>query len=158
MTRRHDVRRLKAHRTYTAAELAHVMKVNITTISRWRRDGLAAIDDRVPYLYAGATAAEFLRKRNKPRQPLQPGEIYCVTCKRPCAPLGGAVDLVPRTSTSGDFTGTCPRCSRTVLLRVRVADIEARRGTLTVRYEDETVPISSNGTAPHTAQQTGREA
>jgi hypothetical protein len=155
MSRRHDIRRVKLHLCYSAQELAELFRINIHTVRRWTRDGLQPIDRSYPYLYAGAVVAEFVRRRNKPRQPTGPGQIYCVACKSAITPAGGVVDLVPRSFTTADFVGTCPRCGRRAYQRVRLSEVDAKAGRLRVRYEDGEVPISSNGECPHTAPSDG---
>jgi hypothetical protein len=158
VSRRHDVRRFKRHRTYTTAELAATASVNLTTISNWRHEGLQSIDDRRPYLYAGHAIVEFLRSKNKPRQPMTSGQIYCVACKSPREPAGGVVFLLARTAATGDLRGTCPSCGRTIFRRVRMAEAEQKAAPLILRYEKISAPISGDCDAPHIAPAAGGDA
>jgi hypothetical protein len=158
VSRRHDVRRFKRHRTYTTAELAATARVTLTTISNWRREGLQSIDDRRPYLYAGHAIIEFLTRKNKPRQPMTSGQIYCVACKSPCEPAGGVVFLLARTAATGDLRGTCPSCGRTIFRRVRMAEAEQKATPLILRNEETKAPIGGNGDHPHTLPNTGSPA
>lgn len=148
MTRRHDVRRVKRHLNYTACELAQLLRVTLTTISHWRREGLTSIDLHRPYLYNGVTVAEFLARRNKPRQPMGSGEIYCVACKRACTPAGGVADIVARGLTTVDLVGTCPGCGRSVFRRVRGSELVQKAGHLRLRYEDDAALLPACGDAP----------
>jgi hypothetical protein len=136
MTKRYDPRRAKAHLTYTAGELCIVFGVGIGSIRKWHKDGLAPIDRARPFLYAGSEVASFLAARNKPREPMSPGHIYCVACKAPVFPADGVVDIVARTPTSKDIRGSCPTCGRRIFRRVRISELAAKLGNLRVRNED----------------------
>lgn len=151
MSRRHNVRRIKSHRNHTAVELAETLNVSIGTIRAWTRQGLRPIEGTWPYLFAAADIVAFLKSRETPRQPLGPGEIYCVAVRGPRVPAGGVVDLVPRSATSSDIVGTCPDTGRRIHRRVRLSQLAEVLGTLKVRCEDDGVPIGSDRVAPRIA-------
>jgi len=148
MSRRHDIRRAKRHRTYTIKEVATTFEVTVTTVSNWVGQGLSPIDTRRPYLFDGETLARFLEAKNKPRQPCAPGEVYCVACKKQVSPKGGIVQLVLRSDTTADLIGICPHCGRRPHMRVRLAELTERAGPLTVRYQDVCVPMVGDSNAP----------
>jgi len=100
------------------------------------RKGLRPVDDRRPYVFAGADVRDFIERHNKPFHPTGPGEVFCVACKRVIVPAGDEVEFVPLGPTNGNLIGTCPNCSRQVWQRVRVADITRKARHLKVRYED----------------------
>lgn len=151
MTRRYDARRAKASLSYTSSDLADLFAVRVATVYAWAREGLKAIDRKRPHLFAGAAVADFLRARNKPRVPLQDGQIYCVACKAACWPLGEVAHVFVRSQTTADLVGTCPRCARRVFRRVRLDQLGRKTGTLTLRYEDTTIALVRLGEPPHTA-------
>jgi hypothetical protein len=151
MSRRHNVRRIKSHRNYTAVELADMLRITVSTVRVWTRQGLRPIEGTWPYLYAAADVVTFLKSREKPRQPLKPGEIYSVAVRGPRVPAGGVVDLIPRSATSSDIVGTCPDTGRRIHRRVRLASLDEVLGTLKVRCEDDAVPIGSDRVAPRIA-------
>lgn len=136
MTRRYDPRRSKPHLTYTAQELTELFDVGIGTVRKWQKNGLTPIDRIRPYLFPGSDVASFLAARNKPREPMLPGQIYCVACKRPIQPVDGEVEMVARTLTSKDIRGTCPHCGRKVFRRVRVSELNEKLGDLRIKDED----------------------
>lgn len=150
MSRRHDLRLLKKHANYTASELAKVLKVNILTIRRWCKLGLKPIDQKRPYLFIGGHVAEFLAARHKPRQPLMPGEIYCVACRQPRVPAGGLVNLQPISDTTANFIGTCPTSGHRIRRRVRIDEIAFKLGNCQVADEDDATTLVGNGEPPHT--------
>lgn len=150
MTRRYDPRRALPHLSYTRAQLAETFDVTLATISSWRAKGLQTIDGRRPYIFAGGAVREFLKRHNKPYQPTRPGEIYCVACKRVIEPAGGVVDFLPMGPTNGNLVGTCPHCSHGVRQRVRKDDLARKAGTLKVRFEGVSIPVSGDSEPPHT--------
>ena len=158
MTRRHDPRRARAHRSYTSAEVAALFQVGVSTVRRWTQDRLMPIKGTYPYLFAGADVATFVGQRNKPRQPTGPGELYCVACKVVIRPRGSAVTVVPVNESTSNLRGTCPRCGRLCFQRVRLGSIGEKAGDLEVRYEDDEATISGNGDAPHSACLEGANA
>lgn len=136
MTRRYNPQRASLHRNYTAKELCALFDVSMSTLRSWTKNGLQPIDRQRPFLFAGINVRSFIERHNKPRQPTDPGEIYCVACKRVIVPDGEVVDYVPRSCSTGDFWGRCPNCHRLVPQRVRRADIERKAGKLKVQFED----------------------
>ncbi|HEV2816240.1 MAG TPA: helix-turn-helix domain-containing protein [Allosphingosinicella sp.] len=152
MSRRHDLRRIKAHWSYTAVELAETLRVCLSTIRVWTREGLRPIEGTWPYLFAAADIVAFLKSREQPRQPLKPGEIFSVAVRGPRVPADGVVDLVSRSATSADIVGRCPDTGRRIHRRVCLSRLAEALGTLKVRWEDATVPIGSDRIAPRIAQ------
>lgn len=150
MTRRYDTRRASASLSYTSEELADLFNVTVSTVYAWARDGLHPIDRKRPYLFAGVTVAAFLRGRNKPRQPLLDGQIFCVACKKPCYPRGAVADLVLRSPTAADVVGTCPSCFRRVFRRVRLCELPEKTSALILRHEDGSIALAHCGGRPHT--------
>jgi hypothetical protein len=136
VSRRHDLRRIKAHLSYTSFELADTLDVGISTIRVWTREGLRPIPGIWPYLFAAADIRAFLERRMKPRRTLAPGEMLCVACKQHRRPTDGVVDLLVRSATSGDLVGSCPVCNRRMHRRAKLAGLADALGTLKLRYEN----------------------
>lgn len=151
MSRRHDLRRIRAHWNYTCQELAETLDVTLSTISVWTREGLRPVEGSWPYIFAHDDIIRFLEQRNKPRCPLAPGEMLCVACKKHRIPEGSSVTLLPRSPTSLDLVGGCPVCSRRMHRRASLSSLAEALGSLTVRYEDESVPIGKGSAHPRTA-------
>jgi hypothetical protein len=158
MSRRHDLRRIRAHWNYTARELAEALDVTLSTIRVWTREGLQPIEGSWPYIFGHDDIIRFLERRNKPRCPLAPGELLCVACKKHRVPAGNSVALLPRSPTSSDLIGACPVCSRRMHRRVCLASLAKALGSLTVRYEDGNVPIGKGGRPPRTAPNRGERS
>lgn len=150
MTRRYDPRRARVSRSYTRADLAELFGVRLSTICAWKRKGLQAVDGRRPHLFAGTDVQRFLEKHNKPRQPLKPGQIFCVACKHAIEPQGIVAYYAPLSDTLGNLIGTCPICAKGVWRRVRKAELCEKAGNLKIHYEDVSATLSSDGEPPYT--------
>jgi hypothetical protein len=148
VSRRHNLRLIKRHWSYTAAELAATLNVTITTVRIWTGAGLRPIPGTRPYLYTAADIVTFLKNREQPRQPLGPGEIYSVAARAPRVPAGGVVEIVPRSPTSADLVGICPDTGRRIYRRIRLAMLAEVLGPLKVRFGDDKAPISSSRVSP----------
>jgi hypothetical protein len=105
----------------------------------------------VPHLFLGEHVRAFLKARTKPRQPLQPGELYCVACRQPRIPVGNVVILEPKAETTVNFIGVCPASNHRMRRRVRIAEISAKLGQCRIAREDEVITISGNGRPLQTA-------
>ncbi|WP_159729838.1 helix-turn-helix domain-containing protein [Methylosinus sp. Ce-a6] len=132
MAGRHDVRRVKIHRSYTISEAATLLGVHERTVRRWTDCGLPLIEDKRPYLIHGSDLRAFLGARRPKKQPCRPGEIYCVACRAPRRPAGDMADYIPRSATSGLLRGLCPECGALMNRMTRFASLSAASGDLDV--------------------------
>jgi excisionase family DNA binding protein len=122
---RPDRRRLKLNRSYTVDEAARTLGVAKGTVRRWLKNGLRSTDDRKPTLIRGCDLAEFLKSREKPRQPCPPGYCYCVKCRSSKKPDGAMAEYIVLTATSGNLRGICPICGSLMHRRTSAAQLEA---------------------------------
>ena len=137
MTGRYPNHRLvKIHRNYTVEEISRLLGRHKNTVRSWLRDGLDTIDDKRPALVLGATLVEFLKeRRRRNKQPLKPGEIYCVRCRGPVEPAGDIADCIQLTDLIGNLRGICPRCDLLIHRRISLAKIDTIRGNLEITIE-----------------------
>jgi excisionase family DNA binding protein len=133
MARRYNIRRVKIHRTYTQSEAGKLLGVHKHTVGRWIASGLPLIERKRPYLIHGADLKTFLAARQPRKQPLRPGEMYCLPCRAPKRPAGDMADLVHRSATTGTIIGICPTCERFMHRAVSLGAIDRARGDLAVR-------------------------
>ncbi len=148
MSRRHDPRRAKAHRNYDSAEIAELFNVTIGTARKWRKEGMRPIDDRQPYIFSGSSVAEFLRHKNKPRQPLEPGQLFCLGCKAPREARDNCATLVRLGENNWGLRGKCAVSGHEVNRRVSLSSLQAAAGHLEVRHEDGTVALLGTPDTP----------
>lgn len=136
MGKRHPNHRLaKIHRSYTVDEVAGLFGIHRNTVREWVKRGLPTADDRRPMLILGRDLTAFLvARRAKNKQTCQPGEIYCVRCRMPKAPLGGMADYQPLTETQGNLVAICPDCNAMIYRRVSLAKLEQVRGGLDIVF------------------------
>ena len=145
MSRRHNLRRLRNHQAYTAPELAEVLKINLGTVRRWCMEGLEPIERRRPFLFRGDQVAGWLAARVKPHRSLADGELLCVRCNAARLPRDRELTLIPRSPTTMDFHGFCGVCGLASFRRVRIADIDQKRGPCRIAYGDDEATVSSSG-------------
>ena len=134
MARRYNVRRVKIHRTYGPSEVAKLLNVHRHTVSRWIASGLPLIERKRPYLIHGADLRAFLAARQPRKQPLWPGEMYCLPCRAPQRPAGDMADFVPRSAATGTLIGICPRCDRLMHRAVSLGAVGKACGDLAVTF------------------------
>lgn len=134
MKRRHpNHRRVKSRRNYTVDETARLFGIHKNTVRNWLSHGLPAITDQRPTLILGADLILFLKsKRKKNRQPLQPGEMYCLKCRLPVRPAGELAEIIDDLETSANLRGICPSCESLIHRRVSLAKFDAVIGNLEV--------------------------
>jgi excisionase family DNA binding protein len=150
MARRYNLRRVKIHRTYTPAEASKLLGVHKHTVGRWIASGLPLIERRRPYLIHGTDLRDFLAARQPRKQPLQPGEMYCLPCRAPRRPAGDIADLNPHSNMTGTLIGLCPVCDRYMHRSVSLGAIEHVRGGLAVALQRPEQRLSdSTGSLSH---------
>ena len=128
-----------------------MFEVNIRTVRKWIADGLTPIDRHVPHLFLGSRVAAFLSARNKPYEPLAPGEFFCVGCKGKRLPTHNQLGLIARSATTADFTADCSECGRRLFRRVRLSEVREKLGPARLTHQDESTTISSSSNPLHTA-------
>ena len=76
------------------------------------KDGLEIVNDRRrPQLVRGLMLRAFLEERQRARkQPLKPGEMYCVACRAPRRPAGDMAEFRAASSKTGTLSAICPTC------------------------------------------------
>jgi excisionase family DNA binding protein len=131
---RPNPRLAKIHRSYTVDEIATLYGLHRNTVRSWINDrGLPTVDQRRPVLVLGSHLAAFLEARRKAnKRPCGPGEIYCLRCREPRQPAGGAVRYHPLTATQGNLVGLCGCCGAGLNRRVSLAKLPLVSGELTV--------------------------
>ncbi len=94
---------------------------------------MPTIDQRRPVLVLGSHLADFLTaRRTANKRPCTPGQIYCLRCREPRAPAGGAVHYHPLTPTQGNLVGFCGCCGAGLNRRVSLAKLPLVQGVLIV--------------------------
>jgi hypothetical protein len=150
VSRRYNLRRVKSRYSYSADELTRVLDVHIGTIRKWVMQGLRPFDRRRPQLFLGEHVISFLGTRAQPRCVLQPGELYCLSCKTARPPSHGILTLVRRSAATFDFVAPCAACGTRMFRRVREGDLGARAGECTIASEDDAITMNSSGDSPDT--------
>jgi hypothetical protein len=127
---RRRVRLAKIHRSYTVAEAADLYGVHRNTVRHWISKGLQPNSPEKPYYLHGATLNAFHAERTKSgKRPCEPGEMYCLPCRKRQRPEDGFFEYRATTAATGKVTAFCPDCGRLMNQRVnrtRLAAFEAQ--------------------------------
>lgn len=114
MAKRPTPRAVKAARTYTVEEAAIALGVSVGTIRAWVKSGLPLMKSQRPFLILGDALRSFLEDRAKAaKAPLQPDQLYCLSCKAGRKPMGLMVDCIPQTPKTARLLGLCEVCGGT---------------------------------------------
>jgi hypothetical protein len=132
VAKRHNPRLVKIHWNYTVSELAKVLGAAKLTVKRWIDDGLPVIDRKRPLLLHGADVRAYLEARRPKKQPLRPGQFYCLPCRAPRRAAFDLAEFRPTTPKSGMLEGLCPDCGAIMYRVVRTASLAAAAGDLEV--------------------------
>lgn len=97
MKRRYNARLVTSRRSYTAEEIATLLRVNKKTIFLWIKAGLHPIEKHTrPLLIMGSELRHFLSEAQKKRKtPLKGEEYYCLKCRRATVAKSGTESTVP---------------------------------------------------------------
>ncbi len=111
MAQRYSKRGISKARVYTVKNAARIVGVSELTLRKWSRDGLKIIRDKRPHLLRGADLIDYLNKRHVAnRNPMTETQCYCMRCKAPKNPMGGAFVFQQTSDLTGRLSGLCGDC------------------------------------------------
>lgn len=111
MSRAGAIRKIKAAKSYTYAELARVTGKSEATVRIWGKDGMRVMVEGRPHLILGSDARAYLEARFlKSRTKLKIGEARCFhcSCRRMLEPE--VAEIVPKRPTGWCLRGLCSHC------------------------------------------------
>ena len=83
----------------------------------------------------GRELAAFLQARRvKNKRSCQPGEMYCLRCRKPQKPADNMVDYQAVTEKVGNLVGLCPVCTAIMNRRVGVTKLALVRGQMDISF------------------------
>jgi excisionase family DNA binding protein len=145
--RRADWRRIKGKTSYTFDEAARALKIHRNTVRHWvRAGGLPALTGSRPHLILGSDLIAFLRDRQRAnKQKCGPGELYCLRCRKPRAPVPGLIQIESVTATRGKIVGMCSACEALMHRFVAVRHMAAAEREFAVQSESADGSLVDSG-------------
>ena len=138
MAKRANPRKAKTHRSYSIVEAAEALSVSIPTVRSWIKNGLPALTSKTPYLIMGQDIRTFLEeKRQSKRTHLEPGQVFCLACRKANFPDERIADYIPRNPTHGTLIGLCPTCGTVCNRFSKLADLPGLAGILDVAVKGD---------------------
>lgn len=127
--RTYNLRLIKATWPYTVQEVSELLGVHKNAVLRWLREGLAADQDRRPFLIRGDVLKAFLSARQTGRKrKCQSTEFFCFKCRAPRPAYLGIADIVIESLTRMRLKALCGECGTPVNKVQAVRDLhEIRR-------------------------------
>ncbi len=121
MKRNHNLKRIKAKRSYSFTEAAQTVGVHVRTIQAWHKQGLPVIEGLSPFRVMGSDLKAFIAEMKANRRiALGKGQFYCFSCRK--AVYGTDVLPVSNMATIGKnkksytLKGKCSECGGIVNL------------------------------------------
>jgi len=117
MKRTHQLRRIKAKKSYSSPELADLLGVHVQTVRTWVSTGLEPLSREVHRpLFLGQTVKSYLSQlQNARKVKLQDGEFYCLRCRIAVTPESvtevNRNVLIGKQKDSILLTTHCPQCN-----------------------------------------------
>ncbi|MGJ8562467.1 MAG: hypothetical protein ACSHXY_02835 [Alphaproteobacteria bacterium] len=150
-SRKIDLRKISPTKVYNDKEIAKDLMRKISTVQRWRREGLPVIDGTNPPLVDGAELLAWHKKRRDDRKrPCAENEFYCFTCKVQRTPKMGSVVVRPVNTKRLSLDAECGTCGGDMSKGGAMANIDAIETALesymkNVRYIERYRSSPSNG-------------
>ena len=128
MPKKYNLRIIRARRSYTPSEIAHLLSVDIKTVYRWIDGGLQVMEKNVkPLLIMGSKLKDYLSGQ-KVKIFLNEGEYYCVSCKKAVIAEEGSESIEKTGYSIGNENkdqyakkAKCHRCGRHVQKYIKVS-------------------------------------
>jgi len=110
---RHNPRKAKSHRIYSAADVVSLYGISRNTVRSWLKAGLRPIEGLSQRLFTGAELNRFQADRTASarRKPVG-SEIFCIPCGIQQAMSGRQVCYSSMSGVAGRLYWRCPGCDR----------------------------------------------
>ncbi len=146
--RRFDLRRVKLHYSHSVEEIAKALGCHRQTVRLWIKQGLPADSSMRPVLVRGEDLRKFLSgKYSNGKQPMLPGQMYCLKCRARQSPAFEVADLIVVTPNIGTLQGMCPECSTIMFRHVARASWRTSAGNLNVTLKAGQASLDDNSDA-----------
>lgn len=111
MSRKYNLRRIKATWPYTVQEIASLLGIHKNAVLRWCKEGLQVDQECRPWLIRGDSLIRFLSDRQTTRKhKCGLTEFYCFRCREPRKAYLNIVDIVIENATRIRVKTVCEKC------------------------------------------------
>jgi hypothetical protein len=133
--RRHNVRLINKHNSYSVAEIALLLKITPHTIGRWIALGkLETIDEKRPYLVHGHELAKCCTLLNSRFDvTCAQGEFLCLKCRSGRRPRNNIAVLVSLPNNRQKLVSNCHECDTEMHSAVSTKNLDVLRKIISVR-------------------------
>ncbi|MGB0906960.1 MAG: hypothetical protein ACPGVT_05655 [Maricaulaceae bacterium] len=151
-SRKIDLRKIKPTEVYDFKQAAKELGRRVTTVQRWRRDGMPVIEGTNPPLIDGAELLAYhKKKRDDRKRPCAVDEFFCFSCKTQRHPKIGSVIIRPVNQKRLSIDAECAECGCNVhkggaMVAVDVVEDALESFMKNVRYIERYRNPPSNGT------------
>jgi hypothetical protein len=137
--KRHNVRLINKHNSYSVAEIALLLKITPHTIGRWIALGkLETIDEKRPYLVHGHQLAKCCTLLNSRFDvTCGQGEFFCLKCRSGRRPRGDTAVLIPLSNNRQKLISNCHECGTQMHTALSVEKLNILRTIISIRKLDE---------------------
>jgi hypothetical protein len=108
-----NVNLIKTHISYSTQEVAELLGTRKETVLLWhKKEGLSAIDNKIPRIFKGFVLKGFIRNRQKQRKHKCKGdELFCFKCQKPRQSIDNSVSVVMLNEKELNIKGICSVCN-----------------------------------------------
>lgn len=105
---------IKTGASYTMEDLAKLLRVCRKTIQNWHREGLPAIDDKLPKMFNACDVKYFItQKRASKKFTCEADEFLCLTCKKKVKAKEGTLKpIIHKNKKCYMLFGRCETCNK----------------------------------------------
>ncbi len=118
MKRKYNYQKIRSNHPYYYQEICDLFGIDISTVHRWRRDGLKVIDeDTSPKIVFGKDLRNYLSNKYRKRKvALSYNEFYCVRCQAARRSINNQITIIVKNERLSEgnhrvhTVGECEKC------------------------------------------------
>jgi DNA-binding XRE family transcriptional regulator len=138
---------IRADLSYSASDLAELLKVHKQTVLAWHKEGLPVIDSSKPYLFYGKELRAFIKTRQSNRKfKCSENEFYCFKCHQVRMSKDNTVNIRIKDEKHLNVLGICAVCGCRLNKAGSLKTIDEIRQVFTVQQIQEKALLGTENT------------